>query len=97
VAQTEQQQKKPCFILTCPVLVEEAAAWSDLERGDYYPTVEIFLGARIWNDSEVFSRGTQLISDFDLLFQITLDPQTCQTARSDTRRGSGENGLRQPS
>jgi len=65
VAQTEQQRKKPCFILTCPLLVEETAAWSDLGRGDYYPTVEIFLGARVWNDSEVFSRGTRITSDFD--------------------------------
>jgi len=34
VARTEQQRKKPCFILTCPLLVEEVAAWSDLGRGE---------------------------------------------------------------
>jgi len=55
VAQTEQQQQQPCFILTCPPLVEETAAWFDLGQGDYYPTVELFLGARVWSDSEVFS------------------------------------------
>ncbi|HXF04600.1 MAG TPA: hypothetical protein VNM72_04200 [Blastocatellia bacterium] len=65
VVQTEQQWKKPCFILTSPPLVEEVAAWSDLGQGDYYPTVEIFLGARVWNDDEVFSRGARITSDFD--------------------------------
>ena len=65
VAQTEQQRNKPCFILTRPVLVEETAVWSNLGRGDYYPTVEVFLGARVWNESEVFSRGTSVISNFD--------------------------------
>jgi hypothetical protein len=43
VAQTEQQQKKPCFILTCPVLVAETVAWSDLGQGDYYPTSDFIL------------------------------------------------------
>lgn len=65
VAQTEQPPPPPCFILTCPPLVEEAAAWSDLGQGDYYPTVELFLGARAWSDSEDFSRGARIISDFD--------------------------------
>lgn len=65
VEQAQRQWKKPCFILTHPVLVEEVAAWSDLGRGDHYPTVELFLGGRVWNDSEVFTRGAQIISDFD--------------------------------
>lgn len=65
VAQAEQQWKKPCFTLTRPLLVEETAAWSDLGHGDFYPTVELFLGARVWNESEVFSRGASVISDFD--------------------------------
>jgi hypothetical protein len=65
VAQTEQQRKKPCFILTRPLLVEETSAWSDLGQGDYYPTVELFLGARAWSESEVFSRGASVIGDFD--------------------------------
>ena len=40
VAQTQQERKKPCFILTRPVLAEEMAAWSDLGQGDHYPTLE---------------------------------------------------------
>jgi hypothetical protein len=65
VAQTERQQKKPCFILTCPVLVEETAAWSDLGQGDYYTTVEVFLGSRAWNENQVFNQGSAVTSDFD--------------------------------
>jgi hypothetical protein len=41
------------------------AAWSDLGQGDHYPTVEVYLGAQVWSDREVFTRDARIISDFD--------------------------------
>ncbi len=65
VLQTEQARNKPCFIFTSPPLIEEIATWSDLGQGDHYPTIELFLGARGWGESDVFNHGVPVVSDFD--------------------------------
>ena len=65
VLQTEQARNKPCFIFTSSPLIEEIAAWADLGKGDHYPTIELFLGARGWNESYVFNHGVSVVSDFD--------------------------------
>lgn len=65
VERIQRERHKPCFILTRPVPVEERCTWSDLGQGDFYPTLEVYLGARAWSDAEVFSKGTPVIADFD--------------------------------
>ena len=65
VERVERERNKPCFIVTRPVPVEETSPWSDLGQGDFYPTVELHLGAHGWTDAEVFSRGARISSDFD--------------------------------
>lgn len=40
----EKQIGKPCYVIAGEPLIEERSGWSDLGRGDYYPTLEIYLG-----------------------------------------------------
>lgn len=61
----QRERKKPCFVVTHPVHVEETSPWSDLGQGDFYPTVQLYLGTRDWSEAEVFQRGVQMNSDFD--------------------------------
>jgi len=40
----EEKVGKPCYVVMGEPPIEEYARWSDLGRGDYYPTLEIYLG-----------------------------------------------------
>lgn len=59
-----ERHGKPCYIFSREDLVEEVA-WSRLCGGDYYPTVEVYLGSPEWTDSEVFDKGVKIVTDFD--------------------------------
>jgi len=61
----ESEIGKPCYIINPPPLIEESARWSELGDGDYYPTLEVYMGDRNWNDKKVFSDGKRVRCDFD--------------------------------
>lgn len=65
----EKKLGRPCYVIMGEPLIEELAhpisAWSDLGEGDYYPTLELFLGDRTWDDERVFRDGRKVASDFD--------------------------------
>jgi hypothetical protein len=51
IGRVQRERNKPCFILTRPVPIEEMAAWSDLGRGDFYPTLALYVAARSWSEA----------------------------------------------
>jgi hypothetical protein len=43
--QVEARMEKPCYLVAREALIEESGCkWSDLEGGDYYPTIEVYIG-----------------------------------------------------
>lgn len=65
----EEKLGKPCYVIMGEPLIEEQAnpvsTWFDLGRGDYYPTLDIFLGDGTWDNQRVFRDGQKIRSDFD--------------------------------
>ena len=60
----ERSVGKLCYLVGREALIEESR-WSDLGGDDYYPTLEIYIGRRDWNDKDVFEKGVKIRSDFD--------------------------------
>ena len=62
ISELEARMGKPCYVVAREPLIEERVGWLELPKGDYYPTLEIYLG----------NRDIML----ELLVKITLDPET---------------------
>jgi len=43
---------KPCYLLSEEPLIEEKVSWQYLGEGDYYPTIEIYLGNKNWHNQK---------------------------------------------
>ena len=56
----EAKTGKPCYVVTREPLIEERAGWSQIQRDDYYPTLEVYVGDRGWDDEKVFSDGKRI-------------------------------------
>ncbi len=54
---------KPCYVFSREDMVEEVS-WIKV-NGDYYPTVELFLGGREWEEGRVLREGRKVAADFD--------------------------------
>lgn len=54
---------KPCYVFSREDMVEEAS-WIKINE-DYYPTIELILGNKSWEDEEVARKGKKVLSDFD--------------------------------
>ncbi len=65
VTELEAKMGKPCYVVTREPLIEERIQWSEIQRGDYYPTLEVYLGNRNWDDKRVLSEGRRVRCDFD--------------------------------
>lgn len=63
VRDLERRLGKVCYVLTKDLI--EESPWSNLGNGDYYPTIQVFVGGAQWKEEEVFDRGLQMVSDFD--------------------------------
>ena len=63
VRSLEEKYGKPCYVFTRD-LVEESA-WSSIGSGDYYPSIEVYVGDAVWSDEEVFNKGLKVVCDFD--------------------------------
>ena len=59
----ERNLGKICYVLT-EDLIEESR-WIPIADGDYYPTIDVFIGSAEWDEEEVFHRGLKITSDFD--------------------------------
>lgn len=59
----EKNLGKVCYVLTEDPI--EESRWSPIGDGDYYPTIDMFIGGAQWEEEEVFRRGLKLTSDFD--------------------------------
>jgi len=59
----ERKHGKACYVVGADVI--EEAAWSQLPRADYYPTLPILLGLSDWSDKQVFEQGFMMNADFD--------------------------------
>lgn len=59
----EKNLGKVCYVLTEDPI--EESLWSPIGDGDYYPTIDVFIGATQWGEEEVFRRGLKITSDFD--------------------------------
>jgi len=80
IAELEDKLGKPCYVITREPMIEERVSWSGLRRGDYYPTLEVYLGDRNWDDEKVFSEGSPINCDFDTgnPDYTVLDAETCR-------------------
>jgi hypothetical protein len=58
-----RRKSKPCYTFSREDLVEEVP-WTKLD-GDYYPTLEVFIGGKEWINEEVVRLGKRIVSDFD--------------------------------
>ncbi len=63
VRDLEKKLGKVCYILTKDPI--EESSWSPIGNGDYYPTIEAFVGNAEWEEETVFARRLQITSDFD--------------------------------
>jgi hypothetical protein len=59
----ERNLGKVCYVLTEDPI--EESRWSPITDGDYYPTIDVFIGGINWGEEEVFHRGLKITSDFD--------------------------------
>ena len=55
VRNLEKNLGKVCYVLT-EDLIEESC-WSPIGDGDYYPTIDLFIGGAQWVEDEVFRRA----------------------------------------
>ena len=84
----ESKIGKPCYIINPPPLIEESARWSELWRGDYYPTLSISIGRVEWDDEKVFKDSLMINCDFDTgnpAYTVT-DENLLRTVSDDLRR-----------
>jgi len=65
ILEIEAKTGKPCYVVTREALIEERVQWSEIQRGDYYPTLEVCIGDENWDDEKVFSEGKRVRCDFD--------------------------------
>jgi hypothetical protein len=63
VRNLEKNTGKVCYVLTEDPI--EESRWSPIRDGDYYPTIDLFIGGAQWVEEEVFRRGLKITSDFD--------------------------------
>jgi len=63
VEDLENKLSKVCYVLTEDPI--EETSWSILGNGDYYPSIEVFLGGAEWKETEVFNNGLEIAADFD--------------------------------
>lgn len=70
IVEIEEKIGKPSYLVGREALIEEKSMWSDLGNGDYYPTIEIYIGKIGWDDKDVFRRGIKIRSDFDTGNQV---------------------------
>jgi len=77
--QVEARIGKPCYLVAREALIEESR-WSDLKGGDYYPTLEVYIGNTDWSDDDVFENGGKVASDFDTgnPVYVVLDENLCR-------------------
>lgn len=59
----ERKLGKVCCVLTEDPI--EESRWSPTGDGDYYPTVDLYVGNAGWREEEVFQRGLHITSNFD--------------------------------
>ena len=65
IIELEAKMGKPCYVVTKEPMIEERVGWSELQREDYFPTLEVYVGDKNWHDKRVFSDGRKVRCDFD--------------------------------
>lgn len=60
-----EKLKKPCYVFSRPLIIEESP-WSVVrDEEDYYPTIEMLIGQKNWDAKMLIKNGRRLIADFD--------------------------------
>jgi len=68
VKELAEQSGKACYTVGGELPVEEAetgAKWVHLSNGDYYPTIEVYLGSPAWSDEKTLTEEIRVTADFD--------------------------------
>jgi len=83
----ERRAEKPCYLVGREALIEESR-WAGLEGGDYYPTLDIYVGGTNWNDKDVFENGVKIRSDFDTgnPQYLVLDEKLCKRVAGEPQK-----------
>lgn len=88
IDEIELKMGKPCYLISREPLIEENASWTNPRQGDYYPTLEVYLGNMKWSDHLVFRNGVKILCDFDTgnpRYSV-FNEEICQTIAGDPEK-----------